>query len=132
MKRIKPGRGPSALTFIGSLIAIIFGLIWIATVIYLGKKENDLPTPLLLFGALFILIGVINAVYAYINAFGKKRFSLMDVVEPSEEGEPNEPDEKTLNKTGQESGLNYCPHCGNPVKESFVFCPKCGKTLKSK
>jgi len=49
---------------------------------------------------------------------------IYDIVDESEEDEIIE---RKINDTG---ALNYCPYCGNPVKESFSFCPKCGKKIK--
>ncbi|ADR18760.1 zinc ribbon domain-containing protein [Calditerrivibrio nitroreducens] len=119
MKQVKQGRVPSKIEFFSSIAAIIFAIFWI-----IGAVEIGAPFVFPLFGIVFIIIGIAYARYSYKNAFGEKRFSEYDIVDESEEDEIIK---REMNDTG---ALNYCPYCGNPVKESFSFCPKCGKKIK--
>ena len=83
MKSIKPGRGPSAMGAVGAIIAVVFGVIWT------GMASSMNAPPLFpLFGVLFILIGIGQAVYHFINAAGKNRFSVYDITDSSEESAP--------------------------------------------
>ncbi|HON58848.1 MAG TPA: zinc-ribbon domain-containing protein [Smithella sp.] len=122
MKQVKPGRIPSLMDFVGSIIAVIGGIVWTVAAAAMGA-----PAVFPLFGVVFVLAGIGMAVYNYINAFGSKRISEYDIVDPSEEGTPD------LSVGGRRlSGdSNYCPYCGRPLDSSFSFCPKCGKKLKS-
>lgn len=131
MIHIKPGRVPSRMGFIGSLIAIIFGIFWLilANSLFVSGGESGSPQHLffMFFGAIFIIAGIINAIYSYKNAFGQKRISEYDIVDPSEEKnfDTLSEDRKLLS-----GSFNYCPYCGNPIERTFSFCPGCGKKLK--
>jgi ABC-type multidrug transport system fused ATPase/permease subunit len=131
MKKVKPGRGLSFIGFIGSIIAVVLGIFWLMLVIYFFEKENESGSPVfyffLLFGIIFILLGIGGAIYNYINAFSKKRFPVFDIVEDSKEGDHFE---SAIRRKRQSGNGNYCPYCGNPVEELFSFCPNCGKDLK--
>ena len=52
MKSVKPGRGPSAMGAVGSVIAVIFGIFWTITAASMGA-----PFFFPLFGVLFIILG---------------------------------------------------------------------------
>ena len=52
MKSIKPGRGPSAMGAMGSVVAIIFGIFWTIMAASMGA-----PLFFPIFGVIFILIG---------------------------------------------------------------------------
>ena len=121
MKQVKPGRVPSLMEFVGSIVAIIGGMVWTVAAANMGA-----PGIFPLFGVVFVLAGIGMAVYHYINAFGQKRFSEYDIVDPSEEGSPD------LSRSGKNlsGNSNYCPYCGRPLEASFSFCPTCGKKLK--
>ena len=156
MKSIKPGRGPSGMSFMGLIIAIIFGVFW--TVIAANITSNS-PFGIVgsifpLFGVLFIIVGIIQAAYHYKNATSKNRFSMFDVTDSQEEGDPsdkwirdditeNTPDntvndmytdkmEDSNRDSNKDSNkdINYCPYCGNSLSSNFSFCPKCGKRVK--
>ena len=80
MKSIKPGRAPSFLGGIGSVAAIIFGIFW--TIMAVAMQA---PVFFPIFGIVFILLGIVNAVYSFSNATGKNRYSIFDVVDEGEE-----------------------------------------------
>lgn len=150
MKSIKPGRGPSGMSFIGSVVAIIFGVFW--TIIAISITSNS-PFGMVgiifpLFGILFIIVGIIQAFYHYKNATGENRFSIFDITDSSEEGDPSdkwiksefeagvrrnnskETHSKETNFKETHLELNYCPYCGVTLDTDFSFCPKCGKSIR--
>lgn len=130
MKSIKPGRMTSFQGFVGSIIAIVFGIFWLFIVTSFMFENEDIPKAIFFafafFGVIFIVIGIVNAVVEYKNAFSKNRYSLLDVVDSSEEKDPFlfEKD------TAPVHNLNYCPHCGTPIQKDYNFCPGCGKKIK--
>lgn len=139
MKSIKPGRGPSGLSFIGSIAIVIFGIFWTITAFSFTKNSSfgGIGTIFPFFGIIFIIIGVINAVYNYKNATSKDRFSIIDITDSNEEGDPSskwikdeilDPDNGSFDQTDDDS--NYCPYCGRKVKDDHSFCAKCGKAIK--
>lgn len=127
MKSIKPGRGPSAMGAFGSVIAVVFGIFWTITAASMGA-----PGFFPLFGVLFIIMGIAQAVYNFKNATGEKRYSSFDIVEDGEEPDP-------LNQrfgaaadsasAGAGGGFRFCPYCGAKLGDEFTFCGKCGKKL---
>lgn len=130
MKSIKPGRGPSAMGAIGSLFAALFGIFWTITAYSMGA-----PVFFVLFGVLFVILGLLQALYQYKNATGKNRFSAYDITDGREEPDPWAEHFSQTDPTPSENPLrpspetNYCPHCGVPVEEGFAYCPKCGSEL---
>ena len=51
MKSVKPGRGPSGMNFIGSVIAIVFGIFWTIMAARMGA-----PAFFPIFGVIFIIM----------------------------------------------------------------------------
>lgn len=140
MKSIKPGRGPSGMSFAGSIAAIVFGIFWtiIAAVMTSDSPFGIIGLVFPLFGVIFIVMGIIQAVYHYKNATGKDRFSIIDITDSSEEGDPSDKwikrdtrdEEGTEKQKTTGSDFNYCPYCREQLEKSdYVYCPKCGKTL---
>jgi hypothetical protein len=136
MKSIKPGRGPSAMGAMGSVIAVVFGIFWTITAASMGA-----PIMFPVFGVLFIGMGIVQGFYHYKNATGKNRFSTFDITDESEERDPledlvrgRENKEAGVSRDLDESenGNRFCPYCGTKVEEAFQFCSKCGKKLPSK
>lgn len=135
MKSIKPGRGQSAGNLVGSIIGIIFGIFWTATAFSMtggiGGPAGFFP----FFGILFIIAGVVNAVIAYKNMTGKDRFSIYDITEDNEEGDPFDKfikGDKSINEDNKDLGeetAGFCPYCGHPFEKGHVFCKNCGKKL---
>jgi len=117
MKSIKPGRGPSAMGAMGSVIAVVFGIFWTITAASMGA-----PIMFPVFGVLFIGMGIVQGIYHYKNATGKNRFSTFDISDESEERDPLEDLVR-----GKEN--RFCPYCGTKAEEDFQFCGKCGKRL---
>lgn len=151
MKSIKPGRGPSGMSFIGSIIAVVFGLFW--TIMAASMTANS-PFPMVgtffpLFGVIFILFGIINAVYNYKNATGKDRFSMFDITDSPEEGDPADKwikrpeNEHKSDRDYNKYGNNNCKQdYGNPAysnidhddsagrSSGYKYCPYCGGQLE--
>jgi ribosomal protein S27AE len=140
MKSIKPGRGPSGMSFIGSIVAIDFGVFW--TIIAFSITANA-PFGIIgiifpLFGVIFVITGVVQAAYHFKNATGENRFSEFDITDSSEEGDPSEkwvnrepgPDDEKENRKQVSTEANFCPYCGASLDSTFSFCPKCGKSIK--
>lgn len=130
MKSIKPGRGPSMMSGIVSIAIGIFGVIWTVGAASIGGGLFAL------FGVVFIIIAIVNAVYNFKNATNENRYSTFDIVDGSEEPDPlNERFGGTSYETGQDytgegsGGSEFCPYCGADVESDFAFCNKCGKKL---
>ena len=129
MKSIKPGRGPSMMSGVAGVAVGIFGVIWTIGAASIGGGLFAL------FGVVFIVIAIVNAVYNFKNATNKNRYSTFDIVDDSEEPDPlNERfggtaygAEQTYKAEG--GGSEFCPYCGADVEEEYVYCNKCGKKL---
>lgn len=127
MRSVKPGRGPSFLGGVSSVAAAVFGVIWT-----IGAASMGAPWFFPLFGVVFIIMGIVQAVYNFKNASGKNRYSAFDIVDSREEPDPlNQPFESFEEPPGtEESGdFRYCPYCGAKLGDGFEFCGKCGKRL---
>ncbi len=117
MKSIKPGRGPSMMSGIGSVCAGLFGVFWTIMAASMGAAM------MIPFGLIFIGIAVVQAIYNFKNATGENRYSVIDIVDEDEEIDP-------LNERfGRKEGSEFCPYCGIKVSSEFEFCPKCGNKL---
>lgn len=125
MKSIKPGRGPSKMNAIGSIISIVFGVIWTISVISMGA-----PAMFPLFGVLFIVMGVANTIYHSRNATGENRYSLYDITDDQEEPDPlNQRFAERQQPYQTGAGTGFCPYCGRSTAADYEFCPGCGKKL---
>ena len=87
---VKPGRGPSALSALGGIGAVIFGIFW--TILAFSITRNS-PFPVVgvifpLFGVGFVLFGICRVVYDWRNATSPERNSLLDVLPEEEEPDP--------------------------------------------
>ncbi|MHB8061465.1 MAG: hypothetical protein ACYDG2_02345 [Ruminiclostridium sp.] len=88
-----------------------------------------------MFGVLFIILGVLQAIYNYKNATGKDRYSFVDITDSKEESDPS--DEWIKNKVKEEVQedkhndiVRFCPYCGIQLESDYISCAKCGKTAK--
>lgn len=134
MKSIKPGRGPSVMGAMGSIIAVVFGIFWTITAASMGA-----PMMFPVFGVFFIVMGIVQGIYHYKNATGKNRFSTFDITDESEERDPlqdlvdgknADPSRNNLKEDEARTGYQFCPYCGTKAEEDFQFCSKCGKKLR--
>ena len=127
MKSVKPGRGPSAMGAVGSVIAVIFGIFWTITAASMGA-----PGIFPLFGVLFVILGIVQAVYNFKNATGKNRYSSFDIMEDGEEPDPLDQRFRDASQTTPQPDsekFRFCPYCGAKLGAEFEFCGKCGKKL---
>lgn len=125
MKSVKPGRGPSAMGAMGSAAGVLFGVIWTAAAASMGA-----PSFFLAFGVLFIIVGVVQAVYHFKNATGENRFSEFDITGDGEEPDPLDRRFHGVSEQGPSgAAARYCPYCGAGAGEGFVFCARCGRQL---
>ncbi|MDO4357531.1 MAG: zinc ribbon domain-containing protein [Clostridia bacterium] len=126
MKSVKPGRGPSLMSGIVSLLVVVIGIGWTALAI-----QMEAPAFFPIFGMMFIIFGVINAISGFANATNRNRFSTFDIVDEREEPDPlnqyfgsaQEPDAPQAGET------RFCPYCGAPAASDYAYCRKCGKKL---
>lgn len=127
MKSIKPGRGPSMMSGVLSILAGIFGVVWI--IIALSNGGGFIA----IFGLIFVVIAIVQAVYHFTNATGKDRYSSFDIVDGQEEPDPlnrkfsSQPENPSEIGSASRADRQFCPYCGAPVDRSFAFCQKCGK-----
>ena len=128
MKSIKPGRGPSFMSGIGGIAVGIFGIIWI-----IGARCMGAPGIFSAFVVLFVLMAVGGAIYNFMNATGKQRFSAFDVVDGTEEVDPLNKrfgDRANASAHTEPSGdTAFCPYCGGKAEDDYRYCKKCGKEL---
>ena len=127
MKSVKPGRGPSAMGTVGSVISVIFGIFWTITAASMGA-----PGLFPLFGVLFVILGIVQTVYNFKNATGKNRYSSFDIVEDSEEPDPLNTRFGDASQSSPASGdgeFRFCPYCGAKLGAEFEFCGQCGRKL---
>ena len=126
MKSIKPGRGPSMMGGLGSIFAGVFGVIWTMAAVQMGAGIFAL------FGVVFILFAVLQAVYQFKNATGENRYSVFDITEDGEEPDPLEKRMAPPSSPAEENkepGGGFCPYCGAPAEKGYDFCCRCGKKL---
>lgn len=121
MKSVKPGRGPSMMSGVGSVAGILFGIIWTIAAASMGA-----PAFFPLFGLVFIGIGVAQAVYHFRNSTGERRYSSFDIVDDGEEPDPLDGRFGAQKEAGDPG---FCPYCGARAEEGYEFCRKCGKKL---
>lgn len=130
MRSIKPGRGPSFMGGIMSICMGLFGVLW--TVVVAGSGGGIFA----LFGVIFIIIAVVQAIYNFTNAASENRFSEYDITDHGEEIDPlNEKFGNVSNTTGTQNssasaeGSRFCPYCGAKAESGYAYCNKCGKKL---
>ncbi|MDD6188665.1 MAG: zinc ribbon domain-containing protein [Clostridiales bacterium] len=129
MKSIKPGRGPSMMGGVMSIAIGVFGVIWTIAALRIGGGFFAL------FGVVFVIIAIVQAVYHFKNATNENRYSSFDIVDGEEEpdplnqrwGESRGQGDARIREDGTES--SFCPYCGSKTERDYVFCSKCGKKL---
>ena len=128
MKSVKPGRGPSMMGGVSSILMAVVGVAWT-----IGALSMGAGSLFAIFGIVFIAMAVVSAVYNFKNATSKNRYSSFDITEDGEEIDPwNErfgEKRETTGTTPYSRDSNYCPYCGTRVEGDFAFCNKCGKKL---
>ena len=134
MKSIKPGRGPSMMSGIGSIFVIVFGIIWVIIAFSMGSRVGGIGLIFPLFGVLLVGMAVVQAVYHFKNATSENRYSAFDITEDGEESDPLNERFGTSGKQNTASSFQstksiYCPYCGVKLETGFAFCNQCGKKL---
>ena len=130
MKSIKPGRGPSMMSGVGAIFAVVFGLSWTLAAASMGA-----PFFFPLFGVCFVVFGAVQAAYHFKNARSRNRYSAFDITDGDEEPDPLDPRTappcagEDADPPRQDQGAGFCPYCGAPAEADFAFCHKCGKKL---
>lgn len=144
MKSIKPGRGPSMMSGIAGIGAVIFGIFWTIMAVQMGA-----PIFFAAFGIIFVVTAIVGVIYNMNNATGEQRYSAFDIVDEGEEADPlnerfgrkvkadsaGQTDAETPGSREErmhavpQGENNFCPYCGAPVKETYTFCRKCGRRL---
>lgn len=114
-----------------SIVASIFGVFWTIIAASMGVSVF-LP----LFGVVFIVLGIVQAVYHFKNATGRNRFSTFDITDSDEEpdllnqyfngGNSKKSQNSDTNKSKKS---NFCPYCGGKIESDFIFCKQCGKKI---
>ena len=82
MKSIKPGRGPSLM---GGVMSILIGLFGVGWTIAAAANGGAIFA---LFGIIFIVAAIMQAVYHFKNATSKNRYSDFDITDSGEETDP--------------------------------------------
>lgn len=131
MRSIKPGRGPSAMGGVGSVVAAVFGVFWTAM-----AASSGAPAFFVLFGVIFVIMGIVQAVYQFNNAAGKNRYSAFDIMDSNEEPDPLQEMvdrahgiDRTTSPSHEHRDGRFCPYCGAEAPVSYSYCEKCGKKL---
>ncbi len=128
MKSIKPGRGPSMMSGISSILVGVFGIAWTIGAVSMGAGGL-----FAVFGLVFVAMSIVSAVYNFRNATNKNRYSTFDITDENEEPDPwNERFGEQKNFSSQNISSNdnqYCPYCGAKTDGDFLYCNKCGKKL---
>ena len=83
MKSIKPGRGPSMMSGIAGIGAVIFGIFWTIMAVQMGA-----PIFFAAFGIIFVVTAIVGVIYNMNNATGEQRYSAFDIVDEGEEADP--------------------------------------------
>ena len=102
---------------------------------FLGVRNALHSTPAMkiaLFGVLFIILGIVQAVYHFKNATGENRYSSFDIVEDDEEPDPLNARFGDVSQGGPAVGggdFRFCPYCGAKLGSDFTYCGKCGRKL---
>ncbi|WP_058302465.1 zinc ribbon domain-containing protein [Gorillibacterium timonense] len=152
MKSIKPGRGPSAMGALGSIIAVIFGIFWTIIAFSITRGVPGIIGLIFpLFGILFIVTGIVQTVFHFKNATGRNRMSYFDIVDSSREPDPlddfvNRPfgSSTQSNRFGDDSTRFESRNAGTPEasresgttastgkrKYQGEYCPFCGGKLE--
>lgn len=125
MKHIKPGRGPSMMGGVMSIAIGVFGVIWTIAAASMGGGLFAL------FGVVFVVVAIVQAVFHFKNATSEERYSSFDIVDSTEEPDPlNERfGAQPRSSAAPAKKSKFCPWCGAKVDAAFEFCNECGKKL---
>lgn len=98
MTSVKPGRGPSFMGGMASIIAALFGLFWFFSARSMVSDFSGVGGPDIgparvfpYFGLLFVVMAVVSAIYNIRNATAKNRHSVIDITDSEDEPDPLDP-----------------------------------------
>lgn len=133
MYSVKPGRGPSAAGIVGGVVAAVFGVIWT-----FGAMSIGAPPFFALFGVVFVVVALGQAVFSGYNAFARNRVSMYDITSDGEEPDPLDPRRRSPGAAPAgppplpgEHGPAFCSHCGTRLDAGDNFCSSCGMAVNS-
>lgn len=113
-----------------SILVGIGGVIWTIAAASMGGGLFAL------FGVVFVIVAIVQAVYNFKNATGENRYSSFDVVDSREEPDPfndrfggYDRSDDGYEAVPELNAEGFCPYCGAPADNDFEFCRKCGKKL---
>ena len=128
MKSVKPGRGPSMMGGISSILVAIFAVVWTIGAVSMGAGGL-----FAIFGLVFIAMAIVSAVYNFKNATSKNRYSAFDITDDNEEPDPLNQrfgeKRESMQSTLYSHESKYCPYCGTKAENDFLYCNNCGKKL---
>jgi hypothetical protein len=107
-----------------SAVVAILGIAWT-----IGAASMGAPPFFALFGVVFIVVAVVQALYHWKNATSGNRFSSYDITDEGEEPDPLQSRFQIPPPSSNPSPAQFCPYCGKPVNRDHVYCRNCGKTL---
>lgn len=131
MRHIKPGRGPSMMSGVFCIFTVIVFISWTFAAVSLGA-----PLPFILSGVVFVIYGIVQAIYHLNNTSRKDRFSSFDITDDREEPDPfsqmyhgNTQDNFSDPPGTPTDEMRYCPWCGAKLQPGYHYCTRCGRQL---
>ena len=124
--------------FWSSIFAVVFGIFWTIMAFTMGSFGGFGIVGFIfpLFGVGFVGLGIMQAIYHHKNATGSDRYSVFDITEANEEGDPGarwvKGGDPWDRQKENEAGARYCPWCSESLVKyptDIVYCPKCGRKL---
>lgn len=146
MKNVKRKRGPSFLSFLGSLAAIIFGVLW-TVLAYVGTsslRATDGTMKIVgyafpIFGIIFILMGIFEATYNFKRAMSQKKSIEEDTLQEDENRtfslfskknkNPYRSTRSSSNAEDEYEDEDYDFSQTNPNMSFKKYCTECGAPL---
>lgn len=131
MYSIKPGRGPAAAGIFMGVVIAAFGVVFTASAMSMGA-----PPLFLLFGVVFVVVALGQAVFSGYNAFARSRMSVYDITGPGEEPDPLDPRRRSPGSPAAppplpgEHPTAFCSHCGSKFDPGDNFCSSCGMAAR--
>lgn len=140
MKIVKSNKRQPAVSFIGAILTIGFGVLWTLMVhrfisIVGGFGPMGILFPLI--GAFFMTVGIIQLTI-FINNCNHRKYHTddMDYFDPSSSkkydfdltGKLESLSHKYWGDSKEHTKFIHCKNCNEVYDETFAYCPKCGKS----
>lgn len=107
---------------ISGLFYVIFGIVWISTA---SSMPSQIGVPFMLVGFLIIVAGL----YRVVRRGSGPRRPMVGSLDP--EGPEADLPRSDAAPDIREGGSNgYCPYCGSPLQDGFLYCGVCGRRLR--